>query len=358
MTTLHRRDFLAASLATACAGTRALTHAEQPKSLDVSFFFIADTHYLADKNDPKKLDTRSLDTNSRLVDTLNKLPGTAIPDKAGGGKVAAPRGVIHGGDCIDSGDRDGGDYARMQQTEWASFAADFGLDGKDGRLKYPVYEIHGNHDSPQGDGLAVKKMIERTKKRPGVSNVSKNGLHYSWDWEPVHFVTLGIVVGAVKDVKRKRRYNPLDSLDFLVADLKDKVGDSGRPVVLIHHVDVARNSTEPDSKATSNKEWDPSDVRGYHDALKAYNVVAVLYGHTHTRAIFRWDGTTKKGDKGVQVFNVAKSGHFSNKEQALFHFHLRDGEMVVREYRTTDRWETAEWTPQTWKSKIAVGKEK
>jgi cytolysin (calcineurin-like family phosphatase) len=358
MTSLPRREFLAASLASACALARA-DERKADERLDLAFFFVADTHYLADVKDTKKLDKRSADTTSRLVDQLNKLPGTAIPDSAGGGKVAAPRGVIHGGDVIDSGDRNTADYLKMQQTEWASYVADFGLDGKDGRLAYPVYEIHGNHDSPQGDGLVVKKIAERNKKRPGVVNVSKNGLHYSWDWKPVHFVSLGIVVGPVKSVKRKRRYNPLDSLDFLIADLKENVGDSGRPVVLTHHVDVARNATGPNSDApSSSKEWDPADVRGYHDALKAYNVIAVLYGHTHSRAVFRWDGTTKKADKGVPVFNVAKSAHFSGKDQAVFHFHLRDGEMVVRELRTTDRWETAAWTPQTWKSKVAVAKGK
>ena len=67
------------------------------------------------------------------------------------------------------GDRNTADYLKMQQTEWASYLTDFGLDGKDGRLKYPVYEIHGNHDSPQGDGLVVKKITERNKKRPGRS---------------------------------------------------------------------------------------------------------------------------------------------------------------------------------------------
>src|SRR5262249_25344349 len=163
---------------------------------------------------------------------LNKLPGTPFPEAVGGGTVPAPRGVLHGGDLIDSGDRNGDVYPRMHKTEWDAYAADFGLDGKDGRLKYPVYEVHGNHDSPPGDGLVVGKIIERNKKRPGVTHLSKNGLHCSWDWGPVHFVTLGIVVGADPNVKRKRRYNPLDSLDFLSADLKGKVGDSGRPVVL------------------------------------------------------------------------------------------------------------------------------
>ena len=238
MLVMPRREFLAASLASVCG----LSNADQPKAkaLDVSFFFVADTHYLADKAQPKKLDPRSADTTSRLVDQLNKLPGTAFPDSVGGGKVPTPLGVIHGGDVIDSGDRNGADYLKMQDTEWASYEADFGLTGKDGRLKYPVYEIHGNHDSPAGDGLAVKKIIGRNKKRAGVKNVSKNGLHYSWDWGPVHFVNLGIVVGQVGEVKRKRRYAPLDSLEFLVSDLKDKVGTSGRPVVITHHVDVLR----------------------------------------------------------------------------------------------------------------------
>jgi len=356
--TLNRREFLAASLASACTLTpltRAETRAQD--SLDVAFFFVADTHYLAERREPKKLDPRSVQTNAALIDRLNELPGKAIPDAAGGGKAALPRGVIHGGDLIDTGDKNGPDFLAMQQTEWAGFAADFGLNGKDGRLKYPVYEVHGNHDSPAGDGLVVKKIIERNKKRPGLVNVSKNGLHYSWDWKPVHFIALGIVVGSVPTVKRKRRYNPLDSLDFLIADLKQNVGDSGRPVVIVHHVDVARYSTPPDPEGpATNKEWDPCDVRGYHDALKAFNVVAILYGHTHARNIFHWDGSPRKAQQGVPVFNVAKSAHFSSKDQAAFYFHLRDEEMIVRELKTSDRWQTAIWTPQMWKSKIALKK--
>ena len=34
------------------------------------------------------------------------------------------------------------------------------------------------------------------------------------------------------------------------------------------------------------------------------------------------------------------------------------GEMVVRELKTADRWETAAWTAQSWKSKITTGKGK
>lgn len=354
MPLLTRRAFLGASAASVCHFASGLAQPAEPK-VDVAFFVVGDTHYLAAKDDPQKLDPRSGPTNARLVDHLNRLPGTAIPEKAGGGAVLMPRGVIHVGDLIDSGDKNAEPFLKMQQREWDAFAEDYGLTGKDGRLKYPVFEVHGNHDTPQGDGLAVKKIIERNKKRPGLASVSKNGLHYSWDWGPVHFVNLGIVVGSVKDVARKRRYNALDSLDFLIADLKEKVGTSGRPVILTHHVDVARNTTEPDPKApASNKEWDPADVRGYYDALKAYNVIAVFYGHTHVRNIFKWDGATAKAAQGVSVFNVDNGAHFNFKDQAIFYVQVSNGELLVREFATVDRWETAAWTPQTWVTKTGT----
>ncbi len=85
-------------------------------------------------------------------------------------------------------------------------------------------------------------------------NLSENGLHYSWDWAGVHFVALGIVVGDAPEVTRKRRYAPLGSLPFLQQDLEKHVGKSGRPVVLVHHVDVHRYSDEvPDEKVRNNE---------------------------------------------------------------------------------------------------------
>lgn len=348
---ISRREFLGASISSAVAACGA--SAGEPGD-ELAFFVVGDTHYLADRQSPDKLDPVSAATNARLIEVLNRLPGTVIPESAGGGTVATPRGLIHAGDLIDSGDKNGGPYPRMQQTEWRGFAKDYGLTGKDGRLRYPVYEVHGNHDSPPGNGLAIEQIAQRNRSRPGVTNVSGNGVHYSWDWGRVHLVNLGIVVGAVKEVTRRRRYNPLESLDFLVADLADKVGKSGRPVILTHHVDVARYSTppNPDGPAT-NAEWDPADVRGYYNALKPYNVLAILYGHTHARNIYRWDGTPKKAERGLPVYNVAKAAHFGSKQQAVFYFHLRGEKLTVRELTTPDRWETIAWTPQTWSGDIA-----
>jgi hypothetical protein len=155
----------------------------------VSFFLIGDTHYFAAKEKPAALDDNSRITTSRLIDWLNKLPGTDLPDAAGGGKLPTPRGVIHAGDLIDSGDKGSSATARQQQeTELAAFHADFGLTGADAKLKWPTYEVHGNHDGPRGEGIVVPHIIVRNKKRNGLADLADNGLHYAWTWGGVHFL--------------------------------------------------------------------------------------------------------------------------------------------------------------------------
>ncbi len=358
--TLDRRQFLATSVAAGVgavwSGSVLAAELSPASEADVAFFFVSDTHFLANKEQPSKLDEKSIATCRGLVDTLNKLPGTDIPADAGGGTVLKPRGVIHGGDLIDTGDKNGGPHPAMIDTEWAGFVEQFGLNGTDGRLQHPVYEVHGNHDSPGGTGLPVRKIIERNKTRPGLKNVSENGLHYSWDWGPVHFVNLGIVVGSDPELKRPGRYNPLDSFGFLTSDLKQNVGASGRPVVITHHVDVARYCKECDEQAKpANGEWDSCDVRAYHRALKPYNIAAILYGHTHSRVVYRWDGTPDCAADGISVFNVDNGSHFSSSEQAFFYFHLHGNSLTVREIQTKDRWQSFAWTPQVWTQPVSLG---
>lgn len=351
---LSRRDFLACgtSVTTALAfGVQSPSPcaADAVTSPKVAFFVIGDTHYLADKGNPARMDPRSAEICGRLVDMLNRLPETTIPAEAGGGKVAQAAGLIHAGDIIDTGDKNGRVEETMQKTEWSAYVDDYGLNGSDGRLQMPVFEVYGNHDSPHGTGWAIEKIIERNKRRPGVVNVSANGLHYSWDWGPAHFINLGLIVGTQKSVARKRRYAALGSLDFLVADLRDHVGTSGKPLVITHHIDIARYTGPCDSNAQADsKEWDPCDVRAFYDALKGYNVAGIFYGHTHSRNIFQWDGVSPKAPKGLHVFNTDNASHFSGDAQALFYVELHDKQLLVREYQTKDGWQTGFFTPQTW----------
>ena len=349
-----RREFLTAAAAAAGAlslGKTVILPARQapggsPET--VAFFHISDLHYFADPKDPTVIAPRSAEITSCFVETLNRLGGTEIPEAAGGGRVLEPRGVIATGDLIDTGDKGGtSEFLRRQKAEWQAFVADFGLNSKGGRLRLPVHEIHGNHDSPPGTGPVVEGIIERNRRRSGLSALSPNGLHTSWDWGPVHFLALGIVVGEGDGVTPRRRYNPLKSLEFLKADLGARVGSSGRPVVIAHHLDVIRYSRDPASEAKA-EEWDPADARKYFKALRGYNVIAILYGHTHARNILQWDGTTVPAAQGIQLFNADNASHYADDKGAFFYFEIGPDRMTVREYATADRWKTGAWTPQAW----------
>lgn len=366
---LPRRRFLratgcAAGAATAAAAVGPAAAPFTPEADDVvAFFVIGDTHFLADASAPDRLDERSATITRGLVARLNELPGAAIPEASGGGRVRTPFGVIHAGDIIDTGDKQGPLHDAMQRTEVEAFEKTLGLTGREGGLAFPVYEVHGNHDGPAGRGPAIDAIERRNTTRPRVDHVSPDGLHCAWSVGDVRFINLGIVVGAVPGIARRRRYAPRGSLDFLVADLRDHVGDGGRPVVVTHHIDMARYAAPvPDDADSSAKEWDPADVAGFFAALRGHHVAAVFHGHTHARAVWRWEGSVCRpagvapvsgGDdappRAIDVFNVDNSSHFSGGGQAFFYVEIGGDGLAVREYATRDGWRTGEWTPMCWR---------
>ncbi len=310
---------------------------------------IGDTHYCADPVDTKRLSENSARYNSALLEQLNQLPGSAFGEEAGGGVVSKPHGVVHVGDIVDNGDKGPTKYP-LAETEAAEFVAQWGLNGTEGKLRWPVREVHGNHDSPHGDGPMISLIKERNQRRDGIVNLSENKLHYSWDWGDVHFVALGIVVGDAPEVHRKRRYAPLGSLPFLVDDLKTHVGTSGRPVVLVNHVDVHRYSAVVADDKVIHNEWDYGDALAFYEVIKPYRIAAMLCGHTHVRKIARWNGTKDdRVSQGVPFLNTDNAAHFHNPAQAFLHVEIDSREMRVREFSTSDGWQTGRWTPQVWR---------
>jgi cytolysin (calcineurin-like family phosphatase) len=272
---------------------------------DVTFIVTSDSHYVeVDRKNSRN------ESNRVSIEEMNHIQEATWPQKLGGDRVSKPRGVLLLGDCIDEGDKaiKGRSIAAEQ---YAAFVADFGLDGTDGRLKIPVFEGWGNHDGPpagkEKNGFSFQAHLkDRTQKRLAdkrVSNVSENGLHYSWDWDDVHFVQLNLY-----PADRQREgvhysaewHNPQDCLAFLKKDLAEKVGASGRPVILMSHCGFDTDW------------WLPKDWEEVYTAAKSYNVVLYLYGHSGTK-IQPWapagekkwmcinDGQTEKGFFVVQL---------------------------------------------------------
>jgi cytolysin (calcineurin-like family phosphatase) len=257
-----------------------------------SFFFlvVSDSHY--GKSDRAK--------NIATVARLNRMEGAGLPGWLTG-KVGKPLGVIHCGDVLDS----------PSDSAYRMFEEDYGLTGE-ARLKMPVYETFGNHDG----GLAQtvrQATIRRNPMRPGLAAISENGLHYSWDWNGVHFVNLGSYPGNewidscgwchyFKDPFRE----PLYSRNFLRHDLARNVGASGRPVVLVQHY-----GWDDFSKLW----WTRPDMDSLAEVIRPYHVIGIFHGHSHAVEHRTWNGipvwsagSTVKGEAPGDILVVRYRG--------------------------------------------------
>jgi cytolysin (calcineurin-like family phosphatase) len=232
---------------------------------DLTFLATSDCQCVAPKDDDHNA------RNQATIREMNEMPNRRWPAKFGAEPVARPRGVVVLGDLVEHAGRAG---------EWERFVADFGLDGTDGALKYPVFEGWGNHDGP-AEQAQIKKRNEARLKKKLVQNVSENGLHYSWDWDDVHFVQLNLYPGHQK------------SLDFLKTDL---AGCGRRPVVLLHHYDLQ-----------NFKWWKREEMLAYGDVIKPHNVLLICHGHSGL-GVYTWNkydvintGQAEKGFFAVQI---------------------------------------------------------
>jgi len=206
-----------------CVSSDGLRGGVSAAKTGVTFIATSDCHYDAFEN---------LDRNERdraTIDRMNAIAGVAWPEQLGGDPIDRPRGVVVLGDLIDDGDRQ---VEGKNQTEpqWVCFVKDFGFDGTDGRLKYPVFETWGNHDGPpvgkERFGFSTQAHLKernRLRLRKGlVTNLSENGLHYSWDWDRVHLVQVGIYPADEQhpDIRYNRVWHdPQGALTFLKKDL-------------------------------------------------------------------------------------------------------------------------------------------
>ncbi|MBI5834531.1 MAG: metallophosphoesterase [Armatimonadetes bacterium] len=271
---------------------------------DVTFYVCSDSHYGV-------TDTVAA-ANRGTIDFMNQLPGVLLPPALGEGVVLTPRGVVVTGDLTDSGTAE----------QWAEFGADFGLNGE-GRLVYPVFEGRGNHDG--GMNAAVcPGIIARNKQRAGLTAMSANGLHYSWDWDRVHLVQTSLYPGDQRDRQGhmdSEAHEPHGSLTFLREDLARHVGTSGRPVIIFLHLGW-------DDFSTSWGWWSEAEREAFYQAIRDYNVIALVHGHTHAAVNYKW--------RGLDVYNVGSSQRDPGVGECYV-FRVTPRELLVA-HRFADRW--------------------
>ncbi len=177
------------------------------------------------------------------IDAMNSLPGTEFPAEIGG-QVAEPAFVLGCGDI----------------TEWPTNAAKNTYEGLlTRRLKFPSYDLVGNHDEGgQSPSETIKNWI-RTRH---------GSLSYTIDRGGVHFV----ILFSKYDESLNNPAQPVsrEALTFLRSDLTKLA--KGTPVVVALHLCF---------DAITNRD-------DFVQTLGDANVVLVLGGHYHKAKVDRY----------------------------------------------------------------------
>lgn len=241
---------------------------------DVTFFVAADAHLGADG---------MLPLNRLEIENMNDLPGTPYPADIGG-RVDRPLGVLFAGDMTDHG----------RSGEWKTFEQLYGLTGREGLLKYPVFEGTGNHDR-------VLPLLECV---PGAVRERHGGLTYSWDWADVHVVCLDLRPDA-------------GDLGWLRRDL---AAAGGRvPVIIYFHLSILGPYSDW---------WPDSEKEAFAKCIEDYNVIAIFHGHYHGSYAYKW--------KGLDVFNIGSPRHSAHRFLAV---RVTDAALTVAAWD----WDRRQW---------------
>lgn len=152
----------------------------------------------------------------------------------------------------------------------------------------------------QNDGCSfsagIAKEVVSRRRTTAMTNVGGGGpwgqMHYSWDWHDVHFVQLNLFPGndPAKGASTSAKWSPHESLRFLIDDLDAYVGTSGRPVVVIHHYTPNEDNDEDYWNTVDDKD----SHTAYWNALRNYNVAAILAGHIHYAPAGKWSSQWTK----------------------------------------------------------------
>jgi hypothetical protein len=223
-------------LVTYCVVSRVLAEDAESDEPTLTFFGWSDQHVRTD-GDAKHL--------VPAIDAMNALPGTPYPESIGG-KVAEPAFVFGCGDI----------------TEWPTHAAMKAYDRLvTERLKFPAYDILGNHD--EGGKVPSETMRKWLVSRHGAPS-------YTFCRGGVHLIALF----SKYDENLANPAQPLteDALEFLRSRLAGLPEDT--PVIVAAHLCF---------DAITNRD-------ALCQAIGDANVIAILGGHYHKAKVDRYRG--------------------------------------------------------------------
>ncbi|HET7294186.1 MAG TPA: metallophosphoesterase [Vicinamibacteria bacterium] len=271
----RRAALLAVAAALVLGGAKAPE--KRPEPTTFTFFVGSDSHFGY---------AGMLEANRSIVEQMNALPGTPYPPEIGG-VVDTPRGLVFTGDTTENG----------TLAEFAEFEQVFGLTGKDGLLRFPVFEAIGNHDVNRES--PIKEVVTR---RHG-------GIQYAWDWFDVRMICLDMY--------------PDDATRAWLEDELARVGPD-RPVIVYFHYSL---------QGPYSDSWTQDEKRAFGASLAGFNVLAIFHGHWHRYGHYLWNG--------MPVFRPGSPKHSS---RAFLVVRVRPREMDVAAWDFEKRGWIESWT--------------
>lgn len=324
----RRRALTRLALGGLAACGRPLFGAQTTAEENVTFYVVADPQI--------HLDKWGTAGTEQTIRTINELPGKPFPF---GGKVDEPRAVIVAGDLVD---------IVNDKRHWDAYKTFFDPNGK-AMMRFRAFECIGNHDlsdeSAAGFSTIQRAYIQRNQSRHGdeIFHYDRHHYHHSWDWGQLHLVTLNLFPGneARPVYGRETPWNnPVHSLDFLRDDLRARVGDSGRPVILIWHYGLRGWGLE--------KWWKTEDLAALKKTIAAYNVVLILHGHEHAFAHYTWEGYPVFMCPSPQLDRDPKTPEVASTAKGFLVVRLSGSELQIAHHHAFG------WA-DTWKQKISLG---
>jgi cytolysin (calcineurin-like family phosphatase) len=317
----------AAALATAPA-TRAPGAAGR---FDVTFLFTSDVHAcrMAHGLSPHCKDEGKTDhALRRHVAGMNRvhhhrwpkaIHGAPTGLHGAGEPMTQPLGLVIGGDMTDDGGgqvaHPGGPLPQPGQPkllpgdgrQLVQFSEHYRQAASGDSIRFPAYLGLGNHDLDQ-DGPTgafdwyreeLRDYVKLNHRRaPGyrppapVASYDDQSDCYSWDWGELHLVQAHRHAGDTAK-------GAVDSLPWIARDLAERASD-GRPVIVIQHYGWDPFSAERWDPALKTFTatgagpphwWGEDEWQAMREALRPYNVIAVLHGHEHENTLhYRWRG--------------------------------------------------------------------
>jgi calcineurin-like phosphoesterase family protein len=329
-----------------------ITNAQNNKS---NFVFCSDVHYGLFKNHFQGKDSvSSYEVNKVMVNQINKLIGTSIPDDLGVGSddvINSIEAVIITGDIAnrEEVDKEGNNSIQSATKSWDQFSEEFveGLKLKNKKdQKSELWITAGNHDVSDAIGFYKKMnpavdatayigiynmmMKPKTPVTKETFNYETQKVHYSEYKSGVHFQFVNLWPDSEertwmeKDLDTVSKSTPVLIFTHSCPDVEARFFKNPNGDHSINKTDKFENLLNETFKdGTSSKDTAKIEQNDFVSFLKKHpNIKAYFHGHNNNNEFYTWTGP----DNNIQLpcFRVDSpmKGKVSSKDETKLSYQL------------------------------------